>query len=129
MKYLLDTDVVIDHIKGKRILPGKIIETGLSISIITYGELLYGAEKSKDKDKSFRVVFSFLEELAVDIVGLDKDIMALYAQLKANLEVAGQRLDNFDLLIGVTAAKNNFSLITRNIKHFERIKGLKIISG
>lgn len=129
MKYLLDTDVVIDHIKGKRIIRHEISEGGMGISIITYGELLYGAEKSQQKEKSFSIIIDFIKIVSIEIFDLDKEIMAEYAFVKANLETAGQRLDNFDLLIGASAKQHKLTLVTRNIKHFERIKGLKIISG
>ncbi|VVA44581.1 Ribonuclease VapC10 (fragment) [Candidatus Roizmanbacteria bacterium] len=43
MKYLVDTDVLIDHLRGKKKLDPTLLKDGVGISIITYGELLYGA--------------------------------------------------------------------------------------
>ena len=55
MRYLLDTDVVIDHFRGKRLLDLKFIQAG-SISIITLAELLYGVYKSHNPKKSLETL-------------------------------------------------------------------------
>ena len=53
-------------------------------------------------------------------------VIAEFGRMKAELEIKGERLDDFDLLIAATASVNGFILVTRNTKHFKRIKGLKI---
>lgn len=42
------------------------------------------------------------------------------------LESEGKRIDDFDILIGSTAVKNNLVMVTDNIKHLERIPNIKI---
>lgn len=126
MKYLLDTDVVIDHLRGKNKIKEKIVTDGVAISIISYGELLYGACKSQNKEKSMSLVNSFINDLSIKIINLDEKIMHEYAEVKAKLETVGKRLDEFDLLNGVTAKVNSLIIITRNTKHFGRIPGLKL---
>ena len=49
-----------------------------------------------------------------------------YGELRCNLEHKGQRIDQFDLLIGATAIHHGMTLVTSNLKHFERIEGLNI---
>lgn len=49
-----------------------------------------------------------------------------YGKVKAFLETKGQRIDDFDILIGVTAQQNNFTMVTANIKHLGRIPNLYI---
>lgn len=126
MKYLLDTNVVIDHLRGKVKLQKSLILKSVSISIITYGELMYGTEKSKEKEKTKLLVTDFLQELSVHTVTLNQTIMSEYAVIKALLETKGEKLDDFDLLIGATAKVNSLVLVTRNKKHFARIEGLKL---
>lgn len=128
MKYLLDTDAVIDHLRGKKKINDKIISEGASISIISYGELLYGAYKSQDKEKSTSMIKLFISDLSIKITNLSEEIMREYAEIKAKLELAGKKLDEFDLLNGATAKIHSFTLITRNIKHFKRINGLKLVN-
>lgn len=128
MKYLLDTDVIVNHLRGKAKLKDKILEGGVAISIITFAELLYGAYKSTDKEKSLAIVNGFISDLRVDILGLNQEIIHAYAKIKILLETAGKRLDEFDLLIGATAHIYSLSLVTRNLRHFSRIPDLRIVS-
>lgn len=125
MKYLADTDVLVDHIRGRKFLDIKIIEEGLVMSIINLAELLYGAYKSSDAQKSLQKINSLIS-LGIKVENLDNQIIDQYAQFKVDLERSGQKLDEFDLLIAATAQANNLIVITRNLDHFRRIKGLKL---
>ena len=126
MKYLADTDVLIDHLRGKKKLDPTLLKDGVGISIITYGELLYGAEKSVNKEKTRQTVLNFIKNLSIVIANLSEEIMQKYATVKAGLEKKGQKLDDFDLLIASTAMSDSLVLLTRNIKYFSRIKDLKM---
>lgn len=129
MKYLLDTDVVVNQLRGKTRIKESIIEKGTAISIITFGELLYGAENSTNKENSLIIISRFISDLKVDILGLNQEIMYIYAKTKALLEVKGKRLDEFDLLIGATACVHSLSLVTLNLRHFKRIPNLNIATN
>ena len=126
MKYLLDTDVVVNQLRGKTKIKENIIEKGATISIITFGELLYGAEKSTNKENSLVIINGFISDLQIDILGLNQEIMQIYAKTKKSLEGAGKRLDEFDLLIGATAVFHSMTIATLNLRHFKRIPGLRI---
>ena len=52
--------------------------------------------------------------------------MQEYAEIRWKLERRGQKIDSLDLLIGATAVAENYILVTGNVKHFERIPGLRI---
>ena len=47
--------------------------------------------------------------------------LSLYGDVKAVLEEKGNRLDDFDLLIGTTAIVNKLVMVSDNVKHLERI--------
>lgn len=126
MKYLLDTNIIVDHLREKEILKAEILEEGGGISIITLGELLYGAYKSDHPQNTLTKLSNSLKILDIKVINLDKEIINEFAKIKAYLEKAGQRLEDFDLLIAATALINNFTLVTKNIKHFNRIKNLKL---
>lgn len=128
MKYLLDTNIIIDHIRGRKEIQRKMAKEGISVSIISYGELLYGAEKSVNKTKSIEIINELFRNLPIRITPLNEDIMKIYANIKAGLEIKGEKLHDFDILIAASALNNSFTLITRNIKHFGRIPNLKFIS-
>lgn len=125
MGYLADTDVLIDHIRGKNYLDVQVINEGLGMSILSLAELLYGAYKSVNPQKNLGKVDELLK-LGIKVENLNPQIIDSYAQLKADLARSGQKLDEFDLLIAATAKVLSLTLITRNLKHFQRIEGLKI---
>lgn len=112
--------------KGKFDLENKFV--GLSaddcfISEITLAELKFGVENSERPDKNRKALDNFLTGVQIlPIFGA----LDLYAQEKARLRKAGTRIDDFDLLIGVTSIINNLVMVTNNTGHFERIKGINL---
>ncbi|MBI2074840.1 MAG: type II toxin-antitoxin system VapC family toxin [Candidatus Levybacteria bacterium] len=126
MKYLLDTDVIVDHLRKIKMLDEAIIASGAGISIITLAELFHGAYKSKTLEKSLTTIQEMLELLHLQIVNLDTTVVTEFGRMKAVLEKGGKRLEDFDLLIGACAKANGLMLVTRNLKHFARVQGLKV---
>lgn len=128
MKYLLDTSVIVGYLRdkpGKRELIKKLFSEGdLTVSIITYGELEYGARKAKNYRVEKKKVNLCLEDLGIEILPLAETTMQIYAKIKRELELRGSGLDDFDLLIGATALENDIALATDNSKHFSRIPGI-----
>ena len=127
MSYLLDTSICIFFLRGKIHLNKIFKEVGLEncyISEITVAELRFGAENSDDPGKSHKAVDSFLQGLTIiPIFGSIRK----YAQEKVRLRKLGKPLnDEFDLLIGVTAIVNQLTLVTDNLKDFERLEGIQI---
>lgn len=128
MRYLLDTDIIINNLRNKKRLGSEILDHELAISLITLGELIYGSYKSSNPQRSLGLTEDFLRELGVAIIPLNEDVVYSFGQLKSSLEKEGRRLEDFDLLIAATAKVNNLVLVTYNRKHFERIPDLEIIS-
>ncbi len=126
MKYLLDTNILVDHIRGKEVINQVFTGDEAAISIITLAELTHGAYKSDNPKNSLSKVDYTIDKLNLQVENLSKDIVNTFGEIKANLEKKGQRLEDFDLLIAATAKVNNLTLVTRNIKHFKRIAGLKL---
>lgn len=127
MSYLIDTDILIYSIKGNRIVQDRFMHNEnipKAISIITYGELLYGAKKSKNVEKNLAVVYRIKE--LFPIITIDKAVIETFSDIKVSMQKAGNLLDDMDLLIASTAMTMNFTLVTNNEKHFSRIKGLKV---
>ena len=50
----------------------------------------------------------------------------LYASEKARLRKSGLSTDDFDLLIGASAVCHGLTMVTNNVSHFEKIKGIVI---
>ena len=127
MQYLLDTNICVFFLRGKLNLDEIIRQKGREncfISEITVIELRYGAENSDNPLKSHKSVDAFVNGLSIiPIYGSIKR----YAKEKVRLRKTGNPMhDEFDLLIGVTAIENKLTLVTDNIKDFERLDGIKI---
>jgi len=125
-RYLLDTNTCIYHIKGLFNIDKKIAAIGIEncfLSEITIAELKFGVENSENKEKNRENVEKFIKLFQVIPISSSIDI---YAREKARLKTLGNLLDDFDLLIGCIAIANELILVTRNVKHFERLSSLKI---
>ena len=127
MPYLIDTDIVINSIKGNTKVNQKISEYAAipkAISIITFGELLYGAKKSIQRDKNTSIIYRLAE--IFPIVGITRSTIEAFTDIKMALDVKGERIEDFDLLIAATALSLNYTLVTNNTKHYKRIEGLQL---
>jgi tRNA(fMet)-specific endonuclease VapC len=127
MQYLLDTSICVFFLRGKLDLDELIKQKGREncfVSEITVLELRYGAENSDNPAKSHKAVDAFVNGLSIiPIFGSIKR----YSKEKVRLRKIGKPIhDEFDLLIGVTSIENKLTLVTDNLKDFERLEGIKI---
>ena len=95
-----------------------------ALSVVTYGELLYGALKSRRRQENLAKVRR-LQEI-FPIVETTNAIMETSAAIKTAIETRGQSLDDFDLVIAATAISRGYRLVTNNERHFRRIEELKL---
>lgn len=128
MRYLLDSDWVADWLKGrleaKKLVSSFTPEDEIFISLITYGEIyegIYFGNDSETAEVSFRKLLRF-----VDVLPLNRDILRRFARIRGDLRRKGQLIADLDLLIASTALQYGFTLMTRNLKHFERIPELHL---
>ncbi|TGN10400.1 type II toxin-antitoxin system VapC family toxin [Leptospira ilyithenensis] len=127
MSYLIDTDIIIYSLKGNEKVQQNLMNKkniSKSISVITYGELIFGAKKSKSREKNLATVYRIGELFPV--IELTKGIVETFGEVKAVTQRKGNTIDDFDLLIGSTALFLNYTLVTNNEKHFSIIPGLRI---
>ena len=124
---MIDTDILIHSIKGNETVNQNIAKYAAipkAISIITFGELLYGAKKSQQRDKNTSIVYRLAEIFPV--VGITRSTIETFTDVKLALEKKGEVIEDFDLLIAATALSLNYTLVTNNVRHFERVKGLQL---
>ena len=127
MKYLLDTYICIYWLKGNDQIEQKILSIGLDnfvLSFINVSELYYGAYKSQRVDANLAMVRRLTNEL--NVLESDEAINEEFGSIKAILESSGTIIDDADLFIAACAKIHGLTLVTNNIKHFRRIKGLKL---
>jgi predicted nucleic acid-binding protein len=91
---------------------------------ITVGELLYGAHRVGSAALASRIR-SVLEG-AITIAPFDTRAAERYAELRARLEADGRPLAEPDLRIASIALAGGHTLVTGNVRHFERIEGLPV---
>ena len=126
MKYLLDTNICISLLKNKYGIRDAILKAKTKncfVSEITIAELYYGAAKSNNPQERTKDVDFIVSHFG--IVPIFR-ALPLYGELKAKLEFEGNRIDDFDILIGTTAIVNGMVMVTDNIKHLGRLPGIKI---
>ena len=95
------------------------------ISEITLAELMFGVENSEKKEKNKRTLGYFLT--GIKVIPIFHSI-ELYAKEKARLRKAGTPIDDFDLLIGVTAVTHKLIMVTNDTDHFKRIRGIALVN-
>jgi tRNA(fMet)-specific endonuclease VapC len=125
MAYLIDTDIIIYSLKGRKDVQVWLRKNSRApkfISVITYGELIYGARKSKHPEKNIGTVHRVAE--LFPIIDINRGMMEFFGEIKVNLEKKGSRIDDMDLLIAATSMYMNLSLVTNNMSHFDRIDDL-----
>jgi len=125
--YLLDTDIVIYSLKGHSAVKKNLernLHAALKISVVTLMELYYGAYKSQNLASNIGKIKRI--EDTVEIIALGRESAEIFAMLKADLEKAGIPLDDFDLILAACALSHDLVLVTNNVKHFQRIQGLKL---
>lgn len=127
MKYLVDTDWVVAYLKAQppahQVLPS-LVQDGLGISLITYGEIYEGIYYGRNAQRHEQGFLNFLRGVAV--LPPNRTIMERFAQIRGDLRAQGQIIGDFDILIGATTLYHNLTLITSNVRHFNRIPDLKL---
>lgn len=125
--FLLDTDTLIYFLKGHEAVVENFkahANRPKAISVITYGELVYGAHKSERTAENLAKVRRLAE--LYPIMEVSRTIMDSFGEIKAALSAEGIAVDDFDLQIGCTALTLNYTVVTNNLKHFQKIPGLKL---
>jgi tRNA(fMet)-specific endonuclease VapC len=127
-RYLLDTNICI-YIQRHRpedVLARfeKIKPGDAAISVITWGELLYGAEKSRQR----KMVLQLLEEFKtfVPVLPIPENAGKEYGAIRTLLESGGKPIGNNDLWIAAHAKAAALIVVTNNEREFQRIPGLKV---
>ncbi|MDP2897802.1 MAG: type II toxin-antitoxin system VapC family toxin [bacterium] len=127
MSYLNDSDWVADWLAGKpqavRLITN-LSEENVAISLITFGEIYEGIYYGRDPREAEVGFKKFLRE--VEVLPLNRAIMRDFARIRGELRRSGQLIGDPDLLIAATALHHNLTLVTRNVKDFQRTPKLKL---
>lgn len=122
----LDTDIIIDLLKGKSYAK-QIIgnhKEYMASTDINYFELLFGAlkHKSQKEELAIKELFSTIPTYPMSNACFEKA-----AKIATKLIREGKEIGQNDCFIAAIVIENNGTLLTRNTKHFKRIKELQLI--
>jgi predicted nucleic acid-binding protein len=109
---LLDTDVLIDHLRGHRRLA--LAGPTMTISVVTRCELFAGRNADESR---LRQTLDRLVEIPVD-----SQLAESAGRIRRSTQLAIP-----DALIAATALAHELTLMTRNRRHFERVAGLELV--
>jgi len=125
--YMLDTDICIYIIKKRPISVLQYFQRlepdELSISAISFAELMNGAKKSSYVEANIARLNELSELLCVK--PFDQKAAVMYGDVRSALEKNGNIIGSNDLLIAAHALSLDLTLITNNEKEFNRVAGLK----
>lgn len=126
MKYLLDTNICIYALKNR---PPEVLERlrlvgqdAVGISVITMLELRQGAEKSQLAEKTHAKLDLFLAPIR--ILPFEEEAASIGARIRAELERGGTPIGDFDSLIAAQAMASGLTLVSNNLREFDRVRGL-----
>lgn len=127
-RFLLDTNICIyiRQTKPEKVLRHfRSLRSGeATLSVITYGELYFGAMRSQQRAMALELLTELVTWLPV--LPLPDSAGETYGTIRAELAAKGEMIGNNDLWIAAHAAAASLTLVTNNEREFRRVKGLKI---
>lgn len=128
VRYLLDTNICIYIAKHNSPIVrerfARHAASELAMSVITLGELRFGAEKSQSREQALTII-SQLETL-IQIAPISESAGEHYGQIRATLQRSGQTIGNNDLWLAAHARAEGWILVTNNEREFVRLDGLQV---
>ena len=124
---MLDTDIVIYTIKNRPEFARRAFKKRagqMCISAVTWGGLVYGAEKSSQPERNLADTEGFAARL--DVMPFDLAAATHFGQLRAELFRTGKPIGPYDMMIAGHARALGLVLVTNNLREFERVPGLPL---
>lgn len=126
--YALDTNTVLDYFKGKgevaknllAVPPGEVALPAIVAYEVWFGVL--GSQNSKRRQAQYE---QFLA--TVEVLPFDSAVARQAAELRYALERRGEGIGPMDTLIAATALSRGATLVTRNLREFGRVRGVKLV--
>lgn len=132
MNYILDTSAIIDILRGKDSVKKFIsdhLDSTFSTSCICEAEIAEGVYREEKgniqiRQKQMKQLFASFHQ----VLPFNSAQANIAGRIRAELGKAGIMIDDLDILIAAAAIYLQAAIITKNPKHFTRIKNLQVIS-
>ena len=124
---MLDTNIVIYTIKNRPVRVREVFKRHsgqMAISAVTFGELIYGAERSSQPERNLNDIEGMIARL--EVLPFGELAAAHFGQLRAELARAGTPIGPYDQIIAGHARAAGLVLVTNNVDEFKRVPGLRI---
>lgn len=126
--YLLDTNTVVDYFRGRgdvaknlmAVPPSEVALPAIAAYEVWVGVL--GSQNARRRQAQYEQFIAHFEVLAFDAA-----VGRRAAELRHALERRGAGIAPLDTLIAATALAHNATLVTRNVREFARVEGLKVV--
>jgi tRNA(fMet)-specific endonuclease VapC len=123
---LLDTSVVIPHLRGDQVLSARLIQlANIHVPWVVLGELRFGARRAVRPAEALAQVRAFLRTVA--LLMPDEGTTEHYGDLKAELARIGKPIPDNDLWIAAVARQYDLPLATRDA-HFAQVPSLQTLA-
>jgi tRNA(fMet)-specific endonuclease VapC len=130
--FCLDTNAVIFAMNLRRPRVGERLEaelalgTRLIVPAVVRFELEYGCARSAARERSREALDAFLSA-GFEQPPFDLDDAREAGEIRAELEMNGTPIGAYDTLIAAQARRRGATLVTSNMREFERVPGLKVV--
>ncbi len=125
---LLDTSVCVELLNGTPEVVARLKERApgeVKLCSIVKSELLYGARRSRRQEQNLELLERFFQPF--ESFPFTDRVADEAARIRAELGQLGTPIGPNDLLIAATARSNDLVLVTRNVREFERVPGLRVV--
>ena len=130
MMYLLDTNTVSDYLRGDTEVLSNLKQnhhSKVAISSITKYELFYGLLKNPKAHQKYGKQLKLLFQQAQNLV-FDGETALIAAEIKDELTRTGKSIGDCDTMIAAVGLQHDLVVVTNNLKHFQRVKNLVVVS-
>jgi len=127
-RYLLDTNICIYLTKHQHPALNQrfasLAENEVAMSVITFGELQFGAQKSQHRGKVLQALAKL--SAVIPVLEMQPEAGEIYGEIRATLQQKGTPIGNNDLWIASHALSEKLILVTNNEKEFMRVPDLSV---
>lgn len=126
MRYLLDTNVLSDFVRGEPTVMARLRQEApprLAVSVITEMEVEYGLARNPGLAPRVSEAMRMLLN-TISVLPFEREDARVAAQLRASLSSQGTPIGAYDLLLASCALRRGLKIVTHNAREFARVGGL-----
>jgi tRNA(fMet)-specific endonuclease VapC len=130
MALIVDADVIIAGEKGAFGFESwlKAQAEKIELAAVTVAKLWHGVERASTASRAARERYLTAIVRALPVVPYTERTAYAHARIWAELKAGGKMIEPYDLIVAATALERGNAVVTFNVAHFRRIRGLRVIA-